>query len=96
MMTGGQDAIFRLYARLVADSRVTAWHVSIFMAICYQWHQQERENPVAVTRKILMELARMQSCMTYHKCIGQLHEFGYIIYTPSFHPHLGSRVLLVF
>jgi hypothetical protein len=83
------------YARLTADQRITAWHVSLGVAILYLWYQQE-QNPVAVTRKALMKLARMQSCMTYHKCIRQLQAFGYISYHPSFHPRSGSQVLIIF
>ena len=41
-----------------------------------------------------MRLSKIGALGTYHKCIRQLQEFGYIIYEPSFNPYKGSLVHL--
>jgi hypothetical protein len=46
---------------------------------------------VAITRREVMELAKITRTI-YHRCIKELHQFGYIRYVPSYHPVLGSLV----
>jgi hypothetical protein len=33
-----------------------------------------------------MNLSKIRSTATYHKCLGDLVYFGFIDYKPSFHP----------
>jgi len=42
----------------------------------------------------MMRLSKIAALGTYHKCIKQLQEFGYIVYEPSFNPYKGSLVHL--
>ncbi len=85
----------RIFRRFNSDRRITAWHISIYMGLFYLWSLDGMKNPIQVTRRKLMELSHIQSFMTYHKCMKQLQEFGYIEYVPSYHPLLGSRVSLL-
>lgn len=39
-----------------------------------------------------MRISKICSKVTYHKCIKELHEKGYIIYEPSYNPFKGSLV----
>jgi hypothetical protein len=48
-----------------------------------------------VSRPKLMRFSRIRSIATYHKNIKDLVDYGYIEYTPSWHPHRGSRVRLI-
>lgn len=41
-----------------------------------------------------MHVCKISSTATYHKCIKELHQYGYITYTPSYNPYKGSLVLL--
>lgn len=41
-----------------------------------------------------MKAAHIRSIVTYHKVVGDLQEFGYIEYVPSFHPIKGSLISL--
>ncbi len=41
-----------------------------------------------------MQIAKIRGYATYHKCIKDLHTYGYIEYLPSYHPALGSLVYL--
>ncbi|TSD66374.1 hypothetical protein FFF34_002940 [Inquilinus sp. KBS0705] len=50
--------------------------------------------PVKVIRKDLMRLAHINSIATYHKCIKELVNYGYIAYTPSFNYYQGCLISL--
>ncbi|MDN5287697.1 MAG: hypothetical protein JWR38_3971 [Mucilaginibacter sp.] len=78
--------------RMGADGRTLATHISLLTALFVCWQQSGFENPFAVTRKKLMAFSRIASIATYHKCIRDLDEFGYIRYQPSYHPLKGSLV----
>ncbi|WP_299285231.1 hypothetical protein [uncultured Mucilaginibacter sp.] len=76
----------RWVSRMGADSRMLATHVSLFAAIFVCWQRSGFESPFPVSRKMLMSYSRISSFATYHKCIRQLDEYGYIRYRPSFDP----------
>lgn len=78
--------------RMGADSRTLATHISLLTALFVCWQQSGFENPFAITRKKLMAFSGIASIATYHKCIRELDEFGYIRYQPSYHPLKGSLV----
>src|SRR5690349_3060513 len=80
------------YINLTRDERINVWHISIYIALLYLWRQNKFKNPVSITRKLVMQLAHINSIATYHKCIKQLQEFGYINYTPNYNALFGSSV----
>jgi hypothetical protein len=84
------------YSKLVRcmgkDERLMATHISLFTALFVQWQRNDFISPFPVTRNELMGYARIASKATYHKCIRELHAYGYIRYQPSFHPAKGSLV----
>jgi len=41
------------------------------------------------------EIAKISGLATYHKCMGDLNEFGYIEYKRSFNPAVSSLVYLL-
>ncbi|HEY0055730.1 MAG TPA: hypothetical protein VGB63_10265 [Pedobacter sp.] len=53
------------------------------------------KSPIFISRKKVMELSHINSFVTYHKCIKDLQQYGYIEYAPSYHPALGSKVYLL-
>jgi len=78
--------------RMAKDQRLLATHISLFTAMFVAWQQNGYASPFAVTRKGLMAFSKIASVATYHKCIKELDEFGYIRYQPSFHPKIGSLI----
>lgn len=81
---------------VIGDDRLRSSHISLYMALFHCWYLNGCRHPVAINRKQLMVLAKISGLATYHKCIRQLKEYGYIEYLPSFHPGCTSRVWLVF
>lgn len=82
------------FQRVAADDRLNPTHVSLYMAIFQYWNAGHFHNPVSISRQELMRISKICAKATYHKCIKDLHHFGYIQYMPSYNPFKGSLVFL--
>lgn len=76
------------------DPRIGPSHISLYMAILHASLQQGGAMPVSVFSRGLMKQAKIGGVATYHKCLQDLTEAGYIRYTPSFHPMKGSSIYI--
>ncbi|WP_184549410.1 hypothetical protein [Mucilaginibacter sp. FT3.2] len=81
-----------LVKRMEKDNRLLPTHLSLFTGLFVCWQRAGFVSPFSVTRKTLMAFSKVASIATYHKCIKELDEYGYIRYEPSYHPKLGSQV----
>ena len=79
---------------LSRDERITVWHLAIVFGIL-QLATNDAAGPVYISRKKVMQASRIGSIVTYHKCMKELQLFGYIRYTPSYHPGIRSVVYLI-
>lgn len=70
-------------------------HRSLYSALLVGQWRAGGANPFRISRRELMEHSAIRSFATYHKCITDLVEEGYIAYEPSYHPSLGSEVTLL-
>jgi hypothetical protein len=77
------------------DHRIGTSHISMYMALFQLYNLNHFQNPINISRATVMEAAKISGLATYHKCIKDLAEFGYIEYKPSFHPGVNSRVILL-
>ena len=82
------------YVAIHDDHRVGATHI-LYMALFQFFNLNKFRNPVNITRAALMEIAKISGLGTYHKCIKDLAEFGYIKYNPSYNPAISSQVYLL-
>jgi hypothetical protein len=78
--------------QLSQDNRLASSHVSLYLALLIVWEQSFFANPFTISRKQLMTICKIGSYATYHKCLRQLEQFGYIRYVPNFNSFIGSRV----
>ena len=90
-----EQLVKSFFSAASADGRIAPTHISVYMALVNCWILSSCENPFQVTRKKIMKGARIRGLATYHKCIRELKEYGYIRYEPSYHPSKGSKVCLV-
>ena len=74
------------YETVSNDVRIGASHISLYMALFQKWGINNFENPVAFSRHEIMPMAKIFSRTTYHKCLHDLVERGYLRYIPSFNP----------
>lgn len=82
------------YDRIQQDDRLNPTHISLYLALFQFWNLNHFQNPISISRNEMMRLSKISALGTYHKCIKQLQEFGYIEDIPSFNPYKGSLVNL--
>ena len=73
------------------DCRVSPTHISLYAAIWKAWVEQGCPDLVQIIRQDIMRNARIGSKGTYFQCIGDLRDFGYILYKPAEHRYGISR-----
>jgi replication initiation and membrane attachment protein DnaB len=83
------------YAAIKEDYRIGTSHIALYMALFHLHQLQPRTNTISIKRSTLMEAAKINGLATYHKCIKDLHELGYIEYIPSYNPANNSTVQLL-
>jgi hypothetical protein len=86
--------IINFYRKAANDERLLPTHLTLYLAIYYFCSRNGLENPVTIYRKDLMPLARINSIATYHKCMKDLDNFGYILYKPTYNYYKGSKIVL--
>lgn len=84
------DPIDNFLKRSANDSRLLPSHISLFMAMFYYSPGTISNSFFRISRKKLMRFSRIKSIATYHKCIRELVQYGYIIYQPSYDPYRAS------
>src|SRR5574343_15812 len=76
------------------DKRLTAFHISLYYALFFEWNQNRFQKPFYIQRNEMMNASKIGSANTYTKCLKELHKFGYIEYLPSYNPNKGSTINL--
>jgi hypothetical protein len=83
-----------LILALVKDCRITVWHMGTMMGIMLLATENNLSASINISRRKVMERGHINNFVTYHKCIKELQEFGYIRYEPSYHPAYGSKIFI--
>lgn len=78
--------------RFADEENLNPTHVSLYLALFYLWNMNRFNNPLSVNRSEVMAVSRIGSKSTYHKCLKELHEKGFIMYHPSHNPMKGSLI----
>lgn len=94
-MEGGQ-AIAYFFVAIQKDARISITHIGFLAALVRYWQLQDGENPFFLHKNELMQIAKISSPTTYHKCVRDLHDFGYIRYEPCYKRNQYSKVYLFF
>ena len=61
------------------DNRISTSHIALYMSLFECWNQNEFQNPVFIRTQQIMKSAKISGLATYHKCIKDLHAYGYIV-----------------
>lgn len=77
------------------DNRISTSHISLYMALFELWNQNDFQNPISIRRQQIMEAAKISGLATYHRCIRELQEYGYINYLPSYNSAISSQVVIL-
>ena len=62
------------------------------MALFQLWNTNRFPREFFINRSEVMQLSKIGSKSTYHRCIKELHHWSYIIYSPSHNPYKGSKI----
>jgi hypothetical protein len=82
------------FEKVAKDDRLGPLHISMYAALFQFWNNYRFKNPLSIARSDLMKFSKISSKGAYHKCMKDLHNFGYIVYEPSHNPMKGSLVYL--
>ena len=82
------------FDRIIQDRNLNPTHISLYIALFQYWNVNNFQNPISITRDEVMLISKICSTATYHKCMRELNEKGYIKYQPSFNPFKSSMVIL--
>ncbi len=82
------------YQAISGNARIGPAHISLYMALFQRWGTNNFQDPVSFSSQEIMPMAKIDSRATYHKCLQDLVECGYIRYIPSCNPFLKSLVFL--
>ncbi|HEU5365459.1 MAG TPA: hypothetical protein VFU62_08000 [Hanamia sp.] len=85
----------RFFSAIAEDPRIGTTHISLYMALFQFYNLNGFQNPVLITRSSVMKVAKINGIATYHRCIKDLQECGYILYEPSFNSAIGSKIYLI-
>lgn len=87
------EQLTAFYEAIADDARIGTTHICLYLALCHERSNCAVEEVIEVSRHRIMKNARI-SRKTYHKCMKELQEYGYIRYEPSFDPFYKSKVFL--
>jgi hypothetical protein len=80
---------------MTKDRRITVWHIGTMLGIIQLADGNSIDAAIYISRSKVMALGHINNIVTYHKCIKELIEFGYISYSPSYHPGVRSEIYLL-
>ena len=82
------------FERIIPDRDLNPTHISLYVALFQFWNINRFINPISITRDEVMRICKISSKATYHKCMRDLNDKGYVKYEPSYNPYKGSMVIL--
>ena len=89
-----EDRLMNYLLIYMEDPRLNVWHFALLLAIISLGYKQGQMQNIKVSRSKIMALSHIYTLPTYHKYFKELQCFGYIEYTPSYHPGARSEIKL--
>lgn len=83
------------FTAIEKDFRIGTTHIAIYAALLQYRMGKGFINPIQVFRHEVAPKAKVLSAYTYHKCVRELSEYGYIKYKPSFKKTQGSKIFFL-
>jgi hypothetical protein len=83
------NTIFEQFAK---DNKLNPTHISLYIGLFQIWNYNRFPEEFYVHRQQVMQLSKIGSKTTYHRCISDLDAWNYVKYKPSHNPFKGSRI----
>lgn len=87
--------IIVFFERVTSTDRLNPSHISMYVSLFQLWSLNQFQNPFRICREEVMNLGKIKSIATYHKCIRELYEGGFINYLPSYDSYKGSSIEII-
>ncbi|AJA68678.1 hypothetical protein MODO_0244 [Myroides odoratimimus] len=71
-------------------------HVSLYIALFQQWNLNHFTETFIINRPELMSLSKIGSETTYSKCLQEMVDWGWIVYTPSTSSYSNSVMKIIY
>lgn len=81
-----------VFGQITKDSRLNPSHVSLYMTLFHFWNSCYFRPEFYINRAEVMQISKIGSTATYHRCIKQLSHWNYLLYQPSHNPFKGSKI----
>ena len=88
----GLKPLTDFFSVIESDFRISSTHIAIYAALLQYRCVRGFVNPIEVFRREMAPIAKISSKYTYHRCLSELHQYGYLHYEPSFKKTRGSRI----
>lgn len=88
------DRIQQFSMKILGDDRAQHAHLALAFAMVTCCRRAGKGGVWRTSRRILMGLSGIKSTATYHYCIQDLQDWGYLLYSPSHHPKNASSFKL--
>ena len=86
-----------VFQKFYADKRLNPTHISLYMALFQYWNINRFPKEFYIDRQEIMQLSKIGSKPTYHRCLKQMTTWKYLKYIPSHNPYKGSKInMLIF
>ena len=83
------------FEKISTEEKLNPTHISLYISLFQRWNINHFRNPISISRSEVMRISKIYAKATYHKCMKDLHNLGYIVYKPSYNHFRGSLVYLV-
>ena len=80
------------FEKFYYDDRLNPTHISLYIALFQEWNSSRFATDFFVNRRDLMQVAKIGSKSTYHRCVTDLDTWEYLCYFPSNNPYKGSNI----
>lgn len=76
------------------DARIGTTHMALYVALYDLWLENNQVDCVDLTVSQVMKRAKILARSTFVRAMRDLHEWGYLVYLPSYDNRVKSKVLL--
>ena len=84
-----------VFVQFSKDSRLNPTHISLYIALFQLWNLNRFLEEFYINRDEVMQLSKIGSKSTYHRCIKELNHWKYIVNFPSHNPYSGSKIKML-
>jgi hypothetical protein len=82
----------RFFKAIEDDFRIGTTHIAIFTALLQFRASKDHINPILAYSIEIQNIAKVMSPKTYHRCMHDLDNYGYLVYVPTKNKNKRSSI----